>query len=266
MENKKKSILIIILVIIILFLSGFIVYDKLINNENNASDDMSDTINNSSSTNQIESNINSDKNTGDDNFLVSYNYAYNINGENHTIAFDYFKELDSIFVVFKIDGKKIDETKTIMTYYFTYDQKLDNLDLEKVIEKNTLDHDKVINIVKGQDKEYIILSFKNGNLLPKTVNYLISSDGKFIGRLGPKNSNGATILDPTRKEFYTVDGVLYSYRITEDAFYYLDVDCGTNRASQNIATEFKVTFNDDYYNIEKSATYEGVFAGASTAC
>lgn len=262
-SNKGLIVWLVILSVLVIGLSGFIVYDKVLKN-----DETTDIVENKEEKEEVaneKEEIDENKEYVKNQIKVD-NYEYILNGKEHTLSLVYsyenyedqiYTEIDyTIHTTIVFDGNLIENTKVLRQYYEG-----------TVIEEDKLyEFDKNdIKTIKGTDnKDYLVVSIRNSPLTvyDKVDSSFINDKGKVITTI--VTGFGLGIVDETVREKYNGE-----YYVSDDAFYYIDSEnivgemltTDADLGEYTTVQEFKVTVDDNIITKTPTKTYKAMMAG-----
>lgn len=265
-SNKGLIVWLVILSILVIGLGGFIVYDKVLKN-----DETTDVVENKEEKEEVENEkeeIDENKEYVKNQIKVD-NYEYTLNGKEHTVSIVYsYKEVEAeeddldygwtyfIYTTVAFDGKIIEDTKTLIMHY----------EDKEIVESKLYEFDKdYIKTIKGTDeKDYLVVSLDNhANIYADFVNSSIINDkGKVITTF--VTGFGLGIVDESIREKFNGE-----YYVTDDAFYYIDdenivgemLTTDADLGEYTTVQEFKVTVDDNIITKTPTKTYKAMMAG-----
>lgn len=260
MENKNKGlvVLVIFLIVCVLGLLTYIIFDKTKNSED------SKVVDNNS---KEESKL-----------LKTDTYVYKINNKNLNIMYEYsyrdskeyYKDYEEdhdydydkrneqyvyheVFVKIYLDNKELEDVE-IPLYYDT--KGIDSNELMNQIEPLSLDN---INILKGTDKDYLVISIKPASygLDVNTAPIIINDSGKILYTL-EFNEFGTIWAEDENSLFYDKKNILFF--IEDNKLYYLSLN--SHNQEGTYVQENYITIENDKVIFNKGNVYIGGGAGA----
>lgn len=243
MEDRKKNtgilVALIIFILLTLMLGGYIVYDKLNNKVN--SDNTSNNANTAETGAANEEVVESNQAEDSGEYFKKVNYDYAINGKIHKIDFYYslgdVLPMDKeegfnygVYLTIGIDGKILDFTKNIVAETKTQEE-INSLEVYKNYNINN------VNLIKGTDKDYMVLRIEHLVIHGKNINPIIINDsGDLIEKIDLKDNSGVSI--PGNEHYENWE----EFYITGDSLYYLETICNNAGLTAN---EYKLTISNN---------------------